>query len=146
MRELPSIFGHTEEERGLVRVEDYGLKRTNDFLKAKVTYGLKKQPKKCIHALAESVPEEYIGSVLNFKKGMSGWAPKEVSELNMKRQAPSIVRTGCADVLSDIGIFTDSAFESFKNIRWSSKVRGILPGFKNSRVVLYGVCLAEYRN
>lgn len=82
MTALRSIFGHFEEERYLVRVDNDNLKQNPEDLIARVISGSNKNTKKFNYALADSLPGKCIGTALTVKNEMSGWARKKVSELN----------------------------------------------------------------
>lgn len=58
----------------MVRVDNEGLKRTDEALIAKVRYGANKKAKKCSDAIADSLPGNNIVAALNCEKENSGWA------------------------------------------------------------------------
>lgn len=60
MRAFRSIFGHAEEEKDFLAVENEYLKRTNEAVLDIFISGLKKQSKKCIDALSNSLLVNYI--------------------------------------------------------------------------------------
>lgn len=58
---------------------------------ARLQAGWNIKAKKCIDSLADSLLGKYIGTALTIENQMSGWASKEVSEMNPQMEAPERV-------------------------------------------------------